>query len=125
MRRLLIAPLLLLVACNRAEMPATDSPAAAAPAAPPMLTSEDVAGAWDAQGMPVGKDTVVVTFTMNNTDTGDGTSITFPSGLKVQNTRRQVDGDSMVAETGPFKSQVRNGMNVTSTRTVLRLKDGK
>ena len=73
----------------------------------------------------MGKDTVVVTFTMINTDTGAGTWITFPSGLKVQNTRRQVDGDSMVSETGPFKSQVRKGLDVASTRTVLRLRDGK
>lgn len=125
MRPLLIVPILFLAACGKAETPATDSPAAAAPPAPPALTSADVGGTWDAQGMPMGSDTVVVSFTMTNTDTGAGTWITFPSGLKVQNTRRQVDGDSVVSETGPFKSQVRRGQDVASTRTVLRLMDGK
>ena len=124
MRPLLLAPMLFLIACRGSETPATDSPAAAAPAVA-ALTDADVAGTWDAQGMPMGRDTVVVSFTMNNTDTGAGTSITFPSGLKVQNVRRQLDGDSMVSETGGFKSQVRNGMDVSSTRSVLRLTDGK
>lgn len=123
MRRLLV-PLLFFAACSKAETPATDSPAVTA-STPAMLTSADVAGTWDAQGMSIGNDTVVVTFTMTNTDTGAGTWITFPSGVKVQNTRRQVDGDSMVSETGPFKSQVRKGLDVASTRTVLRLMDGK
>ena len=124
MRRSVMMCLVVLAACSRGETPAADSPAAATPA-PAALTTADVAGTWDAEGMPMGKDTVVVRFTMTNSDTGSGTWITFPSGLKVQNTARQVSGDSMVSETGPFKSQVRNGMNVASTRTVLRMKDGK
>jgi hypothetical protein len=125
MRPSLILMLVAAAACSRSE-PVADSVAATpAAATPAMLTSADVGGTWDAQGMPMEKDTVVVTFTMNNTDTGDGTWITFPSGLKVQNTSRQVNGDSMVSETGGFKSQVRSGRNVASTRTVLRMMDGK
>ena len=40
-------------------------------------------------------------------------------------TRRQISGDSVVSESGAFKSQVRRGQQVTSTRMVLRLRDGK
>lgn len=128
MRHSLIIPLLVVAACSKAETPATDSPAPApAPvaAAPVELNDSIVGGTWDAQLMPIARDTVILTFTMNNTDTGAGTSIVFPSGLKVANKSRQISGDSVVSETGPFKSQVRRGQNVTSTRAVLRMQDGK
>jgi phosphopentomutase len=121
----LTAAVLALAACAKSETPATDSPAAAVAAAPAALTDSAVSGTWEAQGMPMDKDTVVVRFTMNNTDTGAGTSITFASGDKVQNTSRQVSGDSVVSTSGPFKSQVRKGQNVASTRSVMRLQDGK
>ncbi len=71
------------------------------------------------------RDTVVVRFTLNNTDTGEGSSVTFPSGEKVVSTSRQISGDSVVSMSGAFKSQVRKGMQVTSTRMVLRMQDGK
>ena len=53
------------------------------------------------------------------------TSIVFPSGEKVVSTRRQIAGDSVVSESGAFKSQVRRGQQVVSTRMVMRLMDGK
>jgi PBP1b-binding outer membrane lipoprotein LpoB len=125
MRRSLVvaAAALVLSACSKPETPAADSPTAdspAAAAAPPNLTDADVGGTWDVEGRPMDRDTVVVRFTMNNTDTGDGTWITFPSGEKAQNTSRQISGDSVVSTTGPFKSQVRKGAQVASTRMVLR-----
>ena len=121
----LTAAVLALAACAKSETPAADSPAAAAPPPPAALTNADLAGTWEGQGMPVGKDTVVVTFTMNNSDTGEGTSIVFPSGTKVPSTSRQLSGDSVISESGGFKSQVRRGQDVVSTRMVLRLRDGK
>lgn len=108
-------------ACSKQETPAADSPAmAAAPVTPAPLTNADLAGTWEAVGMPMDRDTVVVRFTWDATDTGEGTSITFASGEKVVATARQLSGDSVVTEAGPFKSQVRKGVNVTSTRMVLR-----
>ena len=116
------AAVLALAACSKPETPAADSPAAAPPvaAAPANLSNADVDGTWDAVGMPMDRDTVVVRFTMNSTDTGAGTSIVFASGDKVQNTTRQIDGDSVVSTSGAFKSQVRRGVRVASTRMVLR-----
>lgn len=112
---------LALAACSKTETPAADSPAAAAvPAAPAPLTDSDVGGTWDAVGMPMDKDTVIVRFTMNNTDTGAGTNIVFASGQKVVSKSRQISGDSVVSESGGFKSEVRKGVQVTSTRMVLR-----
>ncbi|MEX2180324.1 MAG: hypothetical protein WD801_16535 [Gemmatimonadaceae bacterium] len=124
-RRSLILSILILAACSKSEMPATDSPATAAPAEEAPLTGAAIGGTWEAEGMPMNQDTVVVRFTMNNTDTGEGTSMVFPSGEKVISTSRQIAGDSMVSESGAFKSQVRTGQQVTSTRMVLRLKDGR
>ncbi|MEX2152246.1 MAG: hypothetical protein WD825_02855 [Gemmatimonadaceae bacterium] len=126
MRRSLVFAVLALTACSKPETPAADSPAAAPGAATPApLTDADVGGTWEAEGRPMDRDTVVVRFTMNNTDTGEGTSIVFPSGVKVVSTSRQISGDSVVSESGRFKSQVRKGTDVMSTRMVLRLLDGK
>src|SRR5688572_19106000 len=115
MRKLaLAAAVISLAACSKTDTPATDT-AAAPPAAatPAPLTNADLDGTWEAEGMPMDRDTVVVRFTMNNTDTGEGTSVVFPSGEKVVSTRRQISGDSVVSESGAFKSQVRRGQQVT------------
>ena len=116
----------MIAACSKQEKPA-DQPAAAAPPPPPpppALTNADLAGTWDATGMPMDKDTVVVTLTMTNTPTGEG-SYTMVGGQKVPATSRVLEGDSIVTQSAGFKSAVRKGMNVSSTRTVLRLRDGK
>lgn len=129
MRTLAIAALVIAAAaCAKTETPAADSPAAAAPpppAAPAALTDSAIGGTWEAEGRPMDKDTVVVRFTMNNSDTGSGTSITFPSGVKVPSVTRQISGDSVVSTSGGFKSQVRAGKQVSSTQMVLRMQDGK
>jgi hypothetical protein len=129
MRRTLViaAAALALAACSKPDKPA-DQPAAATPAPTPPppapLTNADLAGTWDATGMPMNKDSVVVTLTMTNTPTGEGSFVTV-GGQKVPATRRVLDADSIVTESAGFKSAVRRGMNVSSTRTVLRLRDGK
>jgi phosphopentomutase len=127
MRKLAAAAIILAVAaCAKKEAaPDTTAAAVATPAAPAPLTDAAIAGTWEAEGRPMDKDTVVVRFTMNNTDTGAGTSVTFPSGEKVMSTSRQISGDSVVSTSGAFKSQVRKGMRVMSTRMVMRMQDGK
>lgn len=116
---------LALAACSKQEQPADQPPATPAPPpAPAALTNADLAGTWDATGMPMGRDTVVVTFTMTNTPTGEG-SYTTLAGQRVPATSRVLDGDSLVTESAGFKSAVRKGMNVSSTRTVVRLRDAK
>jgi hypothetical protein len=112
------AALLVVTACAKSE-PAADTamPAAAMPAP---LTSADLMGTWEATGMPMDKDTVVVRFTMTNT--GDSSTVVFASGETVRSAAGTVSGDSVVSTAGPFKSQVRRGVQVT-TRMVMR-KDG-
>lgn len=126
MRKVVLAAFAIsIAACSKTETPASDTAAPPAASTPAPLTNADLAGTWEAQGMPMDKDTVVVRFTMNNTDTGEGSSVVFPSGVKVVQSSRYTSGDSVVSESGNFKSQVRRGQQVTSTRMVLRLRDGK
>lgn len=115
------------VACAKQESPSADSPAAAQAAAPPApapLTAAAVAGTWEAVGMPMDKDTVIVRMTMTMDSTGKNSKTVFSSGESFTNTSTVYDGDSVVSMAGPFKSQLRKGQMVT-TRVVLRMQDGK
>ena len=117
MRTIAVAALIIAVAaCSRQESATADSPAAAT-STPAALTNADLIGTWEAKGMPMDRDTVVVTFTMMNT--ADSSIVVFPSGETVRNTSGVFAGDSVVSTAGPFKSQVRKGLTVT-TRMVMR-----
>ena len=125
MRKLTLAALALAVAgCARQESSSADSPAAAQQAMPAPLTAAAIAGSWEAVGMPMDKDTVVVRFTMTNDSTGQKSETLFASGDKVTASSTTFDGDSLVSMAGPFKSQLRKGVTVT-TRVVWRMQDGK
>lgn len=115
---------LVVVGCAKQESATADSPAAAQPAAPAPLSAAAIAGSWEAVGMPMDKDTVVVRFTMNNDSTGQKSETVFASGDKITASSTTFDGDSAVSVAGPFKSQVRKGVSVT-TRVVWRMQDGK
>ena len=118
------AVVLALAACAKTETPAADSPAAAAPPPPVMLTNADLAGTWEGEGMPMDKDSVVVRFTMVNTTTDTGWTMTFASGEKAKVSNVMIAGDSVTSTAGPFKSQVRRGVTATISST-FRLRDGK
>lgn len=124
MRRLIaVAVLAAVAACAKQESATADSPAAAQPATPAPLTAADLAGTWEAVGMPMDKDTVVVRFTMTNDSTGQKSETVFASGDKITATSSTYDGDSLVTTAGPFKSQTRKGQQVT-TRVVWRKQNG-
>jgi len=115
MRRQLavVAAIAVLAGCMKKETPAADSAATATPApAAPALTTADLAGTWEATGMPMNKDTVVVKFTMTNT--ADSSHIVFASGEKVNAAAGTVSGDSIITPAITFKSQIRKGLTVTS-----------
>lgn len=110
------AAVLVLTSCSKSE-PAADSAAVPAAAMPAPLTTADLTGSWEATGMPMDKDTVVVRFTMTNT--ADSTTMVFASGETTRGPAGTVAGDSVMYMSGPFKSQVRKGLQAT-THTVLR-----
>lgn len=124
MRRPLVlaAAVLAFAACAKKETPAADSPAAAAPPPPAALTNADLAGTWEGEGMLMNKDTVVVRFTLTNT--GDSSTLVFASGETVKSAAGTISGDSVMSTAGPFKSQVRKGLQST-THMVLRKQGDK
>lgn len=111
------AAVAVLAACSKGEQAADTAAAAPAAAMPMALTRDDVLGTWEATGMPMDKDTVVVRFTITNT--ADSTTVVFPSGETVKSAAGTIAGDSVMSMAGPFKSQLRKGLQV-STHMVLR-----
>jgi len=119
-----------LAGCAKKDNAAVDTTAMAsstetttAPAAPAPINLADVAGKWNMRSVPTtGTDTTPTTFVLTATANTSGWTITFP-GRKPIAERVTVDGDSIMAEAGPYPSVRRKGVTVT-TNGVLRLQGG-
>ena len=109
-------------ATDQAAQPATDSATMApAPGAPAAISLADVKGKWKMKTMAEGSDSTMVEYTL---DAGDaGWTLNFPKRPPVP-TKPTADGDSIVADAGPYESVLRKGVKVT-THSVFRLQDGK
>ena len=109
-------------AMDQAAQPATDSTTVApAPAAPTAISLADVKGKWKMKTMAEGSDSALVEYTL---DAGDaGWTLHFPKRPPVPS-KPTADGDSIVADAGPYESVLRKGLQVT-THGVARLQDGK
>ena len=117
----------ILVACSKSkDQPATDemADATAAPAAPAPIALADVAGKWSVRVMPESGDSTLLAFEMVATADTSGWTFNFPKRGPVPVRVVAVEADSIVTEAGPFPSNIREGVKVT-TRTVHRLQDGK
>ncbi len=119
----------LLAACTKPDdTPVPDSGAAGIePVSAPTMSLADVAGNWDVSATPEsGSDMSPTRYTMVATSDMTGWTITFvnrpgqPIPLRVVS----ADGDSIVTEAGPFESNRRAGVQVT-TRSVMRLDGGR
>jgi hypothetical protein len=116
-----------LVGCDKPkdQPPADEMPdATAAPAAPAPIALADVAGKWSVRLMPESGDSTLLSYDMVATGDTSGWAFNFPKRKPVPVRVVSVDGDSIVTEAGPFESNLRKGVQVTS-RTVNRLQDGK
>lgn len=106
MRKLLLVTAVL-AACSKAEAPKADTttamaPAAApAPPAPAKLTAADLAGTWNGESKPEGKDSVVSTWTVVSVTDSTGTLTYTGSKTKVPYSMK-FDGDSMMATSEPY-----------------------
>jgi hypothetical protein len=117
-----------LVGCSQSkDQPAMDEMAdtTAAPAAPAPIALADVAGKWSVRLMPEGGDSTLLSYDMVATADTSGWAFNFPKRKPVPLRVVAVDGDSIVTEAGPFESNLRKGVQVTKSRTVSRLQDGK
>jgi hypothetical protein len=74
--------------------------------------------------MPESGDSTLLSYEMVATGDTSGWAFNFPKRKPVPVRVVAVDGDSIVTEAGPFESNLRKGVQVTS-RTVNRLQDGK
>lgn len=70
--------------------------------------------------MAQSSDTVLIIYELNATATSDGWTSTIPGREPMPVRVVLVDGDSVVAEAGPFESALRPGVMVR-TRTVARV----
>jgi hypothetical protein len=121
----LLACAAVLVACAGSEKAPPDSATAApaAAAAPATLSLADLTGKWTQQVRAENSDSVLVTSEVNATSDPSGWTITLP-GRPPTPLRVTVDGDSIMAASGPYESVLRKGVQVT-TSGVLRMQDGK
>ncbi|MGI9075855.1 MAG: hypothetical protein ACR2G6_00825 [Gemmatimonadaceae bacterium] len=93
------------------------------PEAPAMISLADVAGKWQMRATPEsGKDTSTTIYVLNATANTSDWSITFPNRPPVP-MQVTTDGDSIMADAGPYQSVRRKGVQVT-THSVLRLQNG-
>jgi len=130
-RLVLCCTAFVVAACAKKEAPkdttAAMAPAAAAPApAPaPALAAADVAGNWHFAATPTtGKDTAATEFDLAATADSADWSMTFTkSKLKVP-AKHSISGDTLTISAGPFASQRRKGVKV-STVSKLKLDGGK
>jgi len=121
---------LAVAACAKKEAPkdtiAAMAPAAApAPAPAPALAAADVAGNWHFAATPTtGKDTSATEFDLAaGADTAAWTMTFTKSKLKVP-AKHSISGDTLTISAGPFSSQRRKGVKV-STVSTLKLEGGK
>lgn len=121
MRSLMLLAAALAVACAPAEeQPAEEAQAMEGAAT---ISLADVAGTWTVTAMAEGSDSALITYELTATGTQEGWTSTLPGREPMAVRVVTVDGDSVVAEAGPFESALRPGVMVT-TRTVARLEGG-
>ena len=84
------------------------------------LSYIQLSGRWSMRAVPVTGDTTPTTFVLTATSSPKGWTITFPNRKPIPTRVVKLDADSVVLETGPFKSARRPDVMAT-TRDVYRL----
>lgn len=117
-----------LVGCSKpGDKPAETADAAAtamADAAPEAISLGDIAGTWAVHSTVQGDESKSVTYDLTATADTSGWTITFPGREPIPTRVVAVEGDSIVTESGPFESALRQGVQVNA-RVVTRLRGDK
>jgi len=128
MRKLLFVAVIV-TACAKAEPPKADTttamaaPAAAPAPAPAKLTAADIAGTWNGESKPEGKDSVVSKWTVVMVTDSTGTITNAASKQKISFTTK-FDADSMISPPEPYVDATTKGPKEVF-HAVGWLKDGK
>lgn len=93
------------------------------PPPPPTFSLADVAGTWNIRAMGDTGDAVLAEYQMSGTADPASWRMTLPNRPPMR-VKVSVDADSLVVETPPYQSILREGVAVFS-RGVSRLQDGK
>jgi hypothetical protein len=125
-RFLLCGAFIAAAACAGSDTTADSAAAATAATQQAMqpIQLADVAGVWTVRGMPMDRDTVIVTYELNATADTTGWTITFPGRPPVPVRIVSVAGDSITTSAGPYESVLRPGVQVT-TVGAFRLQNGR
>ncbi|MEO5567554.1 MAG: hypothetical protein ABIR92_03635 [Gemmatimonadaceae bacterium] len=111
---------LLLAGCAKSDQTATDTGGASTST----ISLADAAGQWQVRSVPEsGTDTTSTNYVLTATADTAGWFITFPNGLKVP-VQAMIMGDSLMQKAGPFASQRRKGVMVT-TEGMFAMQNGK
>jgi hypothetical protein len=121
----------IIVGCRKSQNQAstdttttTTSPGTVAPAAAPATRSlGDVAGKWTVRVMTESGDSTILTYKLNTTSSGSGSTITLPNRPPMA-VHIAASGDSIVSDAGPYSSVLRKGVQVTM-HTASHLQGGK
>lgn len=89
---------------------AAAAPSAAAAAAPAPISIAQVEGTWHGTSMPVDKDTVLASWTIDAVQDTSKWVTTFSNGTRAPIHIQSVAGDSIVAQMGPYKSMTARTM---------------
>lgn len=117
----LILPVML--ACTKKEEPAAETTAAgtevvAAPA------GMNLAGMWSVRVIPEDRDTTVIMYVLEATNTNTGWKMTLPNRPPMDIRVIHMDSDSIVVENGPYSSALQRGVMV-STHSNVHLEGDK
>lgn len=123
MRKLLLLAAVLLACSKQETPPPPDSTPAMAPA-PAMLMPGDLAGNWNAVGMPENSDSVVNRFTFTSVTDSTG-KLTAEDNKTVVLYTQKFDADSVVATSSPYINPATPKGPKVTFRSVGRLKEGK
>jgi len=132
MRKTLIA-VVLLAACAKNDAAKTDTTAAtqagaaaapATPAPPRALTAADVAGKWNGESKPEGKDSVTGKWTITSTSDSTG-KLTFADAKGSVDYSSKLDADSLIATSKAYNDpQLPKGSPKVIFKSIGRLQNG-
>ena len=111
---LLVLPVLL--ACSKKDEPAADNTAATPEVAAP--AGMNLAGRWSFRVMPEDRDTTIIMYVLETTNTNKGWKMTLPNRDPMDVRVVHMDADSIVTEIGPYSSALQKGVTVRTHSNV-------
>ena len=116
-RALVLLVLPVVVACSKKDEPAADTTGANIPtvSAPAGMK---LAGTWSVRVMPEDRDTTIIMYVLEATDTNKGWKMTLPNRDPMNVRVLHLGSDSIVVENGPYSSALQKGVTVRTHSNV-------